>query len=52
MTGYGLEDRGVRIQVLVQEFSLLHIVQTSSGVHAVSYSMRTRGSPWGKAVRA
>jgi hypothetical protein len=44
-TGYGLEDRGVRVQVPVgQEFSLLHVVQTGSGVHPTSYAMGTRGS--------
>jgi hypothetical protein len=36
-----------------QEFSLLHIVQTSSGVHPSSSPMGTGGSfPWGKAAGA
>jgi hypothetical protein len=31
-TGYGLDDRGVGVRVpVVQEFSLLHVVQTGSG---------------------
>jgi hypothetical protein len=34
-----------------QEFSLLQIVQTGSGVHSASYSMGTRSSiPGGKAA--
>jgi hypothetical protein len=37
-TGYGLEDGGVGVRVPVrQQFSLLHVVQTSSGVHPTSY---------------
>jgi hypothetical protein len=48
MTGYGLEDRGVRIQVLVQEFSLLHMVQTSSWAHAAfnAYQGISPGVKW------
>jgi hypothetical protein len=51
-TGYGLNDRGVGVRVPVgQEFSLLHVVQTGSGVHPTSYPMGTRGSfPGGKAA--
>jgi hypothetical protein len=34
-----------------QEFSLLHVVQTGSGVHPTSYPMGTWGSfPGGKAA--
>jgi hypothetical protein len=41
-TGYGLDDRGVGVQVPVgKKFSLLHIVQTSSGVHPTSYPKGT-----------
>jgi hypothetical protein len=43
--GYGLEDGGVGVQVLVrQEFSLLHVVHTSFGVHPTSYTMGIGGS--------
>jgi hypothetical protein len=36
-----------------QEFSLLHIIQTSSGAHPVSYPMSARGSfPRGETVGA
>jgi hypothetical protein len=37
-TGYRLDNQGVIVQVLIggQEFSLLHIVQTSSGAHPAS----------------
>jgi hypothetical protein len=36
-----------------QEFSLLHVVQTGSGVHPTSYIMGTGGSfPGGKAAGA
>jgi hypothetical protein len=53
-TGYGLDDRGVGVRVLVgQEFSLLHVVQTGSGARPVSYQMGTGGSfPEGKAAGA
>jgi hypothetical protein len=37
-TGYGLDDRGVGV------LSLLHVVQTGSGVHPTSYPMGTGGS--------
>jgi hypothetical protein len=44
-TTYGLDDRGVGVRVPVgSEFSLLHIVQTDSGVHPTFYPMGTRGS--------
>jgi hypothetical protein len=45
-TGYGLDDWevGVRVPVGGQEFSLLHVVQTCSGVHPTSYTMGTGGS--------
>jgi hypothetical protein len=37
-TGYGLDDRGVRVRVS------LHVVQTGSGVHQTSYPMGTVAS--------
>jgi hypothetical protein len=44
-TGYGLDDRGVGVRVQEgQEFSLLHVVQTGSGVHPTSYPMGNVGS--------
>jgi hypothetical protein len=45
-TGYGLEDHGVWEfeSRLGQKFSLLHIVQTGSGVHPTSYTMNTGSS--------
>jgi hypothetical protein len=44
-TGYRMDDRGVGVRVPVgQEFSLLHVVQTGSGVHPTSYSMDSGGS--------
>jgi hypothetical protein len=43
-TGYGLEDGGVGVRNQVkQEFLLLHVVQTGSGVHRTSYTMGTAG---------
>jgi hypothetical protein len=43
-TGYGLDDRGIEVRVLVgQEFSLLHVVQTCFGVHPTSYPIGTWG---------
>jgi hypothetical protein len=45
-TGYGLDDQGgagVRVPV-GEKFSLLHIVQTGSGVHPTSYKMGTVGT--------
>jgi hypothetical protein len=50
-TGYGLEDRwfGVRVPV-GQEFSLLHIVYTGTGVHPASYTMGTGASFFGGEV--
>jgi hypothetical protein len=44
-TGYALDYR----RVVFREFSLLHAVQTGSGVHPTSYPMGTGGSfPGGK----
>jgi hypothetical protein len=44
-SGYGLDDRGVRV--------FLHVVQTGSGVHTTYYPMGTGGSfPGCKAARA
>jgi hypothetical protein len=41
-TGYGLDDQGVEFEYRwSQEFSLLHVVQTGSGVHPTSYPMTT-----------
>jgi hypothetical protein len=37
-TGYGLDDRWVRVRVPVeQEFLILHAVQTGPGVHPTPY---------------
>jgi hypothetical protein len=42
VTGCEFEDGGVGVRVTVgQEFSLLHVVQTGSGVHPTSYTMGT-----------
>jgi hypothetical protein len=44
-TGYGQDDQRIVIRVPVgQELSLLYFVQTSSGVHTISYKMRTGDS--------
>jgi hypothetical protein len=42
-TRYGLDDQGGREfeSLWGQKFSLLHIVQTGSGVHPTSYKMGT-----------
>jgi hypothetical protein len=50
--GYGLDYQGVGVQVpVVSRISLLHVVQTGSGVHPTSYPMSTGGSfPGGKAA--
>jgi hypothetical protein len=52
VTGYGLDDRvvGVRVSVGVR-ILLLHVVETGSAAHAVSYQMGTGGYfPGGKAA--
>jgi hypothetical protein len=51
-TGYGLDDRGVRVRVpLSQEYCLLHVAQTGTGVHPASYPLGTGGClPWVKAT--
>jgi hypothetical protein len=48
-TGYGLDDQGgwEFESRQGQKFSLLHIVQTGSGVHPTSYKMGTGGSSRG-----
>jgi hypothetical protein len=44
-TGNGLNNRGVGVRVLaVQDFYILHVIQTDSGAHQASYSMDTEGS--------
>jgi hypothetical protein len=44
-TGYGLDDRGVRVRVPVGSRTfLLHVVQTGSEAHPASYPMGTGGS--------
>jgi hypothetical protein len=43
VTRYGLENRGVRVQVPVEQ-GLLHVIQTGSGVHPTSYTMGAMGS--------
>jgi hypothetical protein len=53
--GYGLDDRGSRVQFPVRagNFSLHRRVQTGAGAHPASYPMGTRGSfPGGKAAGA
>jgi hypothetical protein len=41
-TGYGLDDRGFGVRVMVgQEFLLLHAVQNGSEIHPASYPMGT-----------
>jgi hypothetical protein len=43
-TGYGLDGRGVEVQVPTgRRFSPLHVVQTGSGAHPASYPMCTAG---------
>jgi hypothetical protein len=44
--GYGLDDRGSRVQFPVRagNFSLHQRVQNGSGAHPASYPMGTRGS--------
>jgi hypothetical protein len=53
-TGCGLDDQGVGFHVPTgQAFSLLYVVQTSSGAHPASYPMGTRAFfPGGKAAGA
>jgi hypothetical protein len=53
-TVYGLDDRGVGIQVLVgSTIVFLYIVHTGSGVHPIPYPMGTGSSfPLGKAAKA
>jgi hypothetical protein len=53
-TGYGVTTKGSEFEFpWGQEFSLLHVVQTGSGVHPASYPMGTGGSlPGGKAAGA
>jgi hypothetical protein len=51
-TGYGLETEGSEFESRKgQEFSLLHVVQTVSGVYRTPYPMGTGGFfPGSKAV--
>jgi hypothetical protein len=42
--GYGLDDRGSRVRFPAGNFSLHHLVQTSSGAHISSYPMGNRGT--------
>jgi hypothetical protein len=45
VTGYGVDGRVVGVEArLGQEFSHLHIIQTGSVTHRVSYPMGTGGS--------
>jgi hypothetical protein len=48
-TGYGLDHRGVGVRVpdRLKNFSLLHVVQTGSVTHPVSYPMGTGGKAAG-----
>jgi hypothetical protein len=43
--GYGLDDRGSRVQLPAGagNFSLHHLIQNGSGAHPASYAMGTRG---------
>jgi hypothetical protein len=53
-TGYGLDERGSRVQFPegAGNFSLQHRVQDGSGAHPASFPGGTRGSfPGGKAAR-
>jgi hypothetical protein len=53
--GYGLDDRGSRVQFLAGagNFSLHHHVQNGSEAHPASYPMGTRSSfPGGKVAGA
>jgi hypothetical protein len=44
-TGYGLADRGAGVRASVgKTFSILHIIQTGSGVHTTFYRMGTDGA--------
>jgi hypothetical protein len=47
--GYGLDDRGTRVQFPAGtgNFSLHHRVQTASGAHPTSYPMGTRAISMG-----
>jgi hypothetical protein len=52
-TGYGLDDRGVEVQVPVESRIFLNVVHTGSGVHPTSYPTGTGGSfPGIKATEA
>jgi hypothetical protein len=53
--GYGLDDRGFRIQFQARagNFSLRHHIHNGSGAHPASHPMGTRGSfPEGKVAGA
>jgi hypothetical protein len=53
--GYGLDDRGFRVQFPARagNFSLHHRIQNGSGAHPAFYPMGTRGYfPGGKAAGA
>jgi hypothetical protein len=44
-TGYGLDDRGVRVRVPVgSRILLFHVTRTASRVNPISYKMGTGGS--------
>jgi hypothetical protein len=54
-TGYVLDGRGIEILLSAgaNDFSLLHSIQSDSGVHPASYKVVTGGSfPGGKAATA
>jgi hypothetical protein len=41
-TGYGLDDQGIGVQVLIgSRISVFHVIQTGSGIHPTSYPMST-----------
>jgi hypothetical protein len=48
VTGYALDDRGVRVRIPVwSSFFLLHVVQTGSEDNPASYPMGTGGKTAG-----
>jgi hypothetical protein len=50
-TSYRLDNRGLEFESQKShEFSLLHVVQTGSGIHPTSYPMGTGGSIHGGKV--
>jgi hypothetical protein len=44
MTGYGLDGRGIGVWFLAGTRTFLHIIQTRTGAHSVSFSVGIRAS--------